>query len=80
MIALAGTTLVTGRLEECKSILQTFAKYEHHGLLPNLFPEGDVEPMYNSVDAPLLFINAVYEYIQTSKDNAFLPEVWDDRL
>ena len=77
MIALAGTTLVTGRLEECKSILQTFAKYEHHGLLPNLFPEGDVEPMYNSVDAPLLFINAVYEYIQTSKDNAFLQEVWD---
>lgn len=77
MIALAGTTMVTGRLEECKSILQTFAKYEHHGLLPNLFPEGDVEPMYNSVDAPLLFINAVYEYIQTSKDNAFLPEVWD---
>lgn len=77
MIALAGTTMVTGRLEECKSILQTFAKYEHHGLLPNLFPEGDVEPMYNSVDAPLLFINAVYEYIQTSKDTAFLPEVWD---
>lgn len=77
MIALAGTTMVTGRLDECKSILQTFAEYEHHGLLPNLFPEGDVEPMYNSVDAPLLFINAVYEYIQTSKDNAFLPEVWD---
>lgn len=77
MIALAGTTMVTGRLDECKSILQTFAKYEHHGLLPNLFPEGDIEPMYNSVDAPLLFINAVYEYIQTSKDNAFLPEVWD---
>lgn len=77
MIALAGTTMVTGRLDECKGILQTFAKYEHHGLLPNLFPEGDIEPMYNSVDAPLLFINAVYEYIQTSKDNAFLPEVWD---
>lgn len=77
MIALAGTTMVTGRFDECKSILQTFAKYEHHGLLPNLFPEGDVEPMYNSVDAPLLFINAVYEYIQASKDNAFLPEVWD---
>ena len=77
MIALAGTTMVTGRLDECKSILQTFAKYEHHGLLPNLFPEGDIEPMYNSVDAPLLFINAVYEYIQASKDTAFLPEVWD---
>lgn len=77
MIALAGTTMVTGRFDECKSILQTFAKYEHHGLLPNLFPEGDVEPMYNSVDAPLLFINAVYEYIQSSKDNTFLQEVWD---
>ena len=77
MIALAGTTMVTGRLEECKSILRTFAKYEHHGLLPNLFPEGDIEPMYNSADAPLLFVNAVYEYIQSSQDAAFLSEVWE---
>lgn len=77
MIALAGTTMVTRRFAECKSILQTFARYERHGLLPNLFPEGDATPMYNSADAPLLFINAVYEYIEASGDIAFLDEVWE---
>ncbi len=76
MIALPGITMVTGRFEECKSILRTFAKYEHKGLLPNLFPEGDCNPMYNSVDAPLLFINTVYEYVKLSGDEAFIGEVF----
>ena len=31
-------------------------------------------PMYNSADAPLLFINAIYEYIKFSKDEEFLQE------
>lgn len=75
MIALPGITMVTGRLEECKSILRTFAKYIKKGLLPNLFPEGDENPMYNSVDAPLLFINTVYEYLQISKDETFAEEM-----
>lgn len=75
MISLAGTTMVTGRFDECKSILRTFAKYVKGGLLPNLFPEGDVEPMYNSVDAPLLFINSAYEYIEYSKDYDFKDEI-----
>lgn len=75
MISLPGTTLVTGRFEECKSILRTFAKYIKNGLLPNLFPEGDENPMYNSVDAPLLFVNTVYEYLEYSKDEEFLEEI-----
>lgn len=76
MIALPGITLVTGRFEECKSILRTFAKYVHKGLLPNLFPEGDCNPMYNSVDAPLLFINTVYEYVKFSGDEEFMEEMF----
>ncbi len=76
MIALPGITMVTGRFEECKSILRTFAKYVHKGLLPNLFPEGDCNPMYNSVDAPLLFINTAYEYIKFSGDEAFTEEIF----
>lgn len=74
MISLGGTTLATGRFADCKSILKTFAKYEKNGLLPNLFPEGDMTPMYNSADAPLLFVNAVYEYIEFSGDEVFLKE------
>jgi len=76
MIALPGITMVTGRFEECKSILRTFAKYVNKGLLPNLFPEGDCNPMYNSVDAPLLFINTAYEYIKFSGDEAFTEEIF----
>lgn len=75
MISLAGATMITGRLEECRSILRTFAKYVKNGLLPNLFPEGGENPMYNSVDAPLLFINAVYEYMEYAKDEAFKDEI-----
>lgn len=75
MISLAGATLVTGRFEECKSILRTFAKYVKNGLLPNLFPEGGENPMYNSADAPLLFVNAVYEYMEYSGDKAFQDEI-----
>ena len=76
MIALPGITMVTGRFAECKSILRTFAKYVHKGLLPNLFPEGDCNPMYNSVDAPLLFINTAYEYIKFFGDEAFVTEIF----
>lgn len=75
MISLAGATMATGRFEECKSILRTFAKYVKNGLLPNLFPEGGENPMYNSADAPLLFVNAVYEYMEYSKDTAFKDEI-----
>ena len=71
MISLAGAAMITGRFEECKSILRTFAKYVKNGLLPNLFPEGGEIPRYNSADAPLLFVNAVYEYMEYSGDKAF---------
>lgn len=76
MIAIPGLTLATGRFSECKSMLLTFARYEKDGLLPNLFPEGGKNPMYNSVDAPLLFINAVYEYVQKTQDMDLLDAVW----
>lgn len=75
MISLAGATMVTGRFEECKSVLRTFAKYVKNGLLPNLFPEGGENPMYNSADAPLLYVNAVYEYMEYSGDTAFRDEI-----
>ncbi len=76
MISLPGITMLTGRFDDCKSILRTFAKYVKNGLLPNLFPEGTECPMYNSVDAPLLFINAVYEYVMLSKDKEFVKEIF----
>ena len=64
MIALEGLTLVTGRFDEAWEILTSFAQYCREGLLPNVFPDAGTEPAYNSVDAPLWFIHAVYRYWQ----------------
>ena len=74
MIALPGCTLSTRRYEDAKSILRTFLQYERDGLVPNLFPEGAQEPMYNTVDAALLLINGVYLYVKRSGDAAFAQE------
>lgn len=38
----------------------------------NLFPEGTAKPLYNTVDAALLFINAVYLYYKKTGDGAFV--------
>ena len=74
-ISLPGLTLSSKRFEECRNILRTFAKYEKNGLLPNLFPEGGATAMYNSVDAPLLFINMVKRYADASGDKDFAKEM-----
>ena len=63
MIAINGLTLSTGRLEDAKDIIRSFSLYEKDGLIPNMFPGKGQEPLYNTVDASLWFINAVYNYL-----------------
>ncbi len=76
MIALAGCTLSTRRYEDARSILRTFFQYEKDGLVPNLFPEGTAQPMYNTADAALLLINVVWLYVQRAGDMAFAREAF----
>ena len=76
MIALGGCCLAVRRYEEAKSILQTFMAYCRKGLMPNLFPEGKNAPMYNTVDAALLFVLSVYDYYQRTADVEFLKEAY----
>lgn len=57
MIALPGICISTRQYGTAREILRTFAAYEKDGLMPNLFPEGGEAPLYNMVDAALLFIN-----------------------
>lgn len=72
MISLTGCCIATRQFETAKSILITFMQYCKNGLMPNLFPEGANQPRYNTVDAALLFIIAMYEYYQASKDAEFV--------
>ena len=76
MIALPGCCLSTGRYEDAKSILRTFLAYEKDGLVPNLFPEGETKPMYNTVDAALLLIDTVYQYLLRTGDWDFVEEAF----
>lgn len=72
MFSLLGCCISTKRYEDTKDILRTFIKYLDKGLMPNLFPEGENEPLYNTVDASLLFIYALYEYYISSGDLDFI--------
>lgn len=76
MIALSGCCLSVKQYEVAESILRTFMMYCKKGLMPNLFPEGKQEPRYNTVDAALLFILAVYEYFLRTRDKTFVTGAW----
>ena len=76
MIALPGCTLSRGDYDSAKSLIQTFLAYEKDGLVPNLFPEGTSEPMYNTVDAALLLINSVWMYYVRTDDLDLVKEAY----
>lgn len=76
MIALMGCCLSSRQFETTESILRTFMAYTDKGLMPNLFPEGGNKPLYNTVDAALLFVTAVYEYYQRTQNLEFVREAY----
>ena len=64
MIALQGLTLSTKRFKEAREILESFARYEKNGLIPNMFPDGDQDPLYNTVDASMWYFHSVDQYLK----------------
>lgn len=72
MIALWGCNLSTNQFEDAKQIFRTFIRYERRGIIPNLFPEAGVAPLYNTIDAALLLVVSLYEYYQASGDLDFI--------
>ena len=76
MISLPGLALETGQPEIAESILHTFAAHEHQGLIPNVFSDDGTPPMYNTVDAPLLFIEAVRRWHEVVGDRERLEAFW----
>lgn len=73
LISLPGLTLVLGRFEDARQILQTFSQYCRDGLLPNNFPDNPQQtPAYNTVDATLWYFNAVLQYLKYTDDSQFV--------
>ena len=68
-IALPGLLLETGRFDEAKSVLTTFAAAADEGIIPNRFDGRTNRAHFNSVDASLWFINAAFQYFDATADS-----------
>jgi predicted glycogen debranching enzyme len=75
MISLEGLTLCTGRAADAGAILRAFARHVRHGLIPNLFPEGEAEGLYHTADATLWMFHAVDRYLRRTGDRATLRQL-----
>ena len=67
-ISLPGLLLATGRFDEAKSVLISFANTLDNGIIPNRFDDYSGTACFNSIDASLWFINAAFQYLQASED------------
>jgi predicted glycogen debranching enzyme len=76
LIALPGITLVTKRFDDAKQILESYGKYCKNGLIPNVFAERDSQPVYNTVDASLWYIDRVYQYLKYTNDVHLVEKLW----
>ncbi len=76
LISLPGLTLVTGRFNIAKQILNQLKKYCKNGLIPNVFNDRNSEASYNSVDTSLWFIDRTFQYLKYTNDHKFLLEMW----
>ena len=80
MISLPGLTLSTGRYEDAADILAAFSRYVRHGLIPNMFPDGGGEPVYNTVDAALWYFEAICKYVEETGDTALVKDILYDSM
>ena len=72
MVSLQGLLLTSGRFNDAKAVLITFAVAMKDGVLPNDLGARS----YNTVDASLLFIRTVYNYYNYSNDIEFIRSIW----
>ncbi|MGH7243558.1 MAG: amylo-alpha-1,6-glucosidase [Phycisphaerales bacterium] len=73
MISLPGLFLTTGRFDEARRVMETFANLTRRGLIPNCFDNGSGDAEYNTVDASLWFLHAA-RALQLACENEKLPD------
>jgi predicted glycogen debranching enzyme len=79
-ISIRGLCIASGRLDIAERVLLSWSDHVSEGMLPNYFPDGSRAPAYNSVDASLWFVVAVYEYWQAATAAGDLHPETNDRL
>ncbi len=76
MISSTGLCLATGRAEVAREILLSYADYVDQGMIPNRFPDAGMAPEYNTVDATLWYLLAIYRYVAATSDSSLLEALW----
>ncbi len=76
MISLPGLTLATGRLDDAREILRSFADVVSEGMLPNRFPDDGAPPEYTSADSALWYAHALDRYLARVWDRELLEQVY----
>ena len=77
MIALPGLLLCTDQPDAARELLLQFLRYIHGGMLPNRFPDRGETPEYNTVDATLWFVDAIWQYLNYRRDTRWRREALD---
>lgn len=72
LISYEGLFLVTKRFDKAKRVLEHCIRDIKYGLIPNTYSEDDYRPLYNSVDASLLFFEQVKKYLEYTGDYDFV--------
>ena len=75
-ISLPGLLLATGRFKEAKNVILDFTRYCKRGLIPNLIDDKTGEPLYNTVDGTLWYINSILQYLKYTGDYDFVKNLW----
>uniref|UniRef100_A0A1I7U7N9 Glycogen debranching enzyme n=1 Tax=Caenorhabditis tropicalis TaxID=1561998 RepID=A0A1I7U7N9_9PELO len=73
-IALPGCLLSTGRLQESRQIILSFAGSLRHGLIPNLLAEG-IGARYNCRDATWFWLVSIVKYVEMNGEGILKDKV-----
>lgn len=77
LISFEGLLLKTKRYDRAKEVLKTMMRDIKYGLVPNGYSGFDNRPLYNSVDASLLLFEQIQKYLEYTKDQEFIKEIFE---
>lgn len=77
LISFEGLLLKNKRYDIAKEVLKTMMRDIKYGLVPNGYSGFDNRPLYNSVDASLLLFEQIQKYLEYTKDQEFIKEIFE---
>jgi predicted glycogen debranching enzyme len=77
-ISLPGLMLITERVADAQYVLLNFKHHSRNGLIPNIILDSSGQPLYNTVDGTLWYINAILQYLKYTGDFGFVKaHLWE---